>query len=178
MDKIVAIDTNHAHLITGLIASRKPKSILELGFGAGESCRAILKGLNYNGRGFEFTLVDNWLDFNGNPPEEIKKDEYSKINFVTSGEKEYIFSDKNSYDFIFSDADHLKTQDWFEYVYEKLLNPEGILVYHDVTNAKIFPNLLRIYSDCIRNNFHHVLFNYNSRGDEQCDRGLLLIFKH
>lgn len=178
MDKIVAIDGNHAFLTTALVSCRKPKKILELGFGAGESCRSILNGLRYNGNQFNFTLVDNWLDFGGIPPEEIKKQDYEGVTFVTSGEQEYVFSTKDKFDFIFSDADHFNTQEWFIHVYENLLNKEGILIYHDVTNSSIFPNLLRIYSDAIKNDFHHMLFNYNSRSDEKCDRGLLIIFKH
>jgi len=59
-----------------------------------------------------------------------------------------------------------------------MLSPEGILIYHDVTNSKVFPNLLQIYNETIRNNYHHMLFNYNSKEEERCDRGLLVIFKH
>ena len=48
----------------------------------------------------------------------------------------------------------------------------------DVTNSKLFPNLLRIYSDTAKNKIDHMLFNYNSLKTECCDRGLLVIFKH
>jgi len=178
MDKIVAIDSNHAFLTTALVSCRKPQNILEFGFGSGESCRSILNGLRYNGNNFNFTLVDNWYDFQGIPPTEIEKEDYLGVNFITSGESEYVYSCKEKYDFIFSDADHFNTQEWFVYVYENLLKKEGVLIYHDVTNSASFPNLLRIYSDTIRCNFHHMLFNYNTRADEKCDRGLLVIFKH
>jgi predicted O-methyltransferase YrrM len=81
------------------------------------------------------------------------------------------------FDFIMSDADHFRTQEWFAHVYANLLNSGGILIYHDVTNPQ-FPNLMRIYEDCVRNGHHHVLLNANSRKEERCDRGLLVIFKH
>lgn len=178
IDKIVAIDHCHQYLVTALVSARKPRNILELGFGAGASCRAILQGLNFNSCDFSFKLVDCWLDFNGVPPDEIRKSEYDSVSFVTSGEFEYVHSCQEKYDFIFSDADHINTQNWFEYVYNNLLNEEGILVYHDVTNSDMFPNLLNIYKCCIKLNLHHMLFNYSSRADEKCGRGLLVIFKH
>ena len=177
-DKFVAIDEAHAALVRALVQSRKPRSVLELGFGAGASCRAILEGLRFNAAPASFTVVDNWFDWKGQPPEEIKKPEYNGVQFITSGEYEYVSACDRKYQFIFSDADHFRTQDWFELVYDKLLEPEGILIYHDVSNPKYFPNLLRLYSDSVRRNYHHMLFNYNSRRDEACDRGLLVIFKH
>jgi hypothetical protein len=47
-----------------------------------------------------------------------------------------------------------------------------------VTNSELFPNLISIYSDAVRRDLHHMLFNYNSRPDERCDRGMLVLFKH
>lgn len=178
IDKVVAIDDAHASLVTSLVACRKPVSVLELGFGAGQSCRSILRGLNFNERPFHFDLVDSWYDFNGQPPAEIAKPEYGAVKFTTSDERDFVFSCQRKYDFIFSDADHFQTQNWFVEVYENLLEREGILIYHDVTNSQLFPNLLRIYTDTVRFNFHHMMFNYNSRKDERCDRGMLVIFKH
>ena len=178
VDEVVRIDTNHAELVAALVTSRKPRRVLELGFGAGESCRAILRGLSYNAQHAEYTVVDNWVDFGGTQPPATKTAEYAGINFVTSAENEFVFSCKANFDFIFSDADHFNTQNWFEYVYANLLDREGILIYHDVTNSKLFPNLLRIYSDTAKNKIDHMLFNYNSLKTECCDRGLLVIFKH
>lgn len=178
MDKIVAIDEAHASLVTSLVACRKPRTVLELGFGAGQSCRSILNGLAFNGRAYSFDLVDNWYDFNGQPPDEIKRPEYASVKFTTQGENEFVFSCKRRFEFIFSDADHQHTQEWFDHVYENMLDREGILIYHDVTNSQLFPNLLRIYADAVRRDLHHMLFNYNSRPDERCDRGMLVLFKH
>jgi hypothetical protein len=77
-----------------------------------------------------------------------------------------------------SDADHWNTQNWFDLVYSKILSRGGILLYHDVTNLALFPNLLQIFEDALRNSYHYVLFNRNSRPGERCDRGLLAVFKH
>jgi predicted O-methyltransferase YrrM len=178
MDRIAAIDEAHASLVTSLVACRKPRTVLELGFGAGRSCRSILNGLAFNGVSYSFDLVDNWLDFDGKPPAEVAKPEYASVKFTTQGEKDFVFSCNRKFDFIFSDADHIHTQDWFEHVFDNLLDREGILIYHDVTNAQFFPNLLRIYTDAIRRDVHHMLFNYSSRKDERCDRGMLVLFKH
>jgi predicted O-methyltransferase YrrM len=177
-DKIVAVDDNHAQLVEALVTSHKPRRILELGFGAGGSCRAIQRGLAYNAIPYEFDLVDCWYDFNGNPPPEIQKDTYRGINVITATEESFVFSCKKKYDFIFSDADHFRTQEWFVHVYEKILNRNGIIIYHDVTNTRLFPNLLQIYEDVIRNGYHYMLFDRRSRKDEACERGLLVIFKH
>lgn len=178
IDKMVAIDEAHAQLVTSLVLARKPRAILELGFGAGESCRAILKALRFNGGHFAFDLVDNWADWRGAQPEETHKPDYERVNFIKSNEREFVAACKKRYEFIFSDADHRGTQEWVQHVYGNLLAPEGILIYHDVTNSSMFPNLMRIYTDAIRMGWHHMLFNYNSRQDERCDRGMLVIFKH
>lgn len=178
IDKMIAVDVSHAYMLTALVAARKPQKILELGFGAGASCRAILEGLNFNIQPYSFTLADNWLDFGGVPPSETSEEQYKNINFITSAEKEFVFECIEKFDFIFSDADHQHTQEWFEHVYNNLLRKEGILIYHDVTCTQFFPNLMQIYADVVRKDIHHMLFNYNSRPDERCDRGLLVIFKH
>jgi predicted O-methyltransferase YrrM len=178
MDRMVAIDEAHASLVTSLVACRKPRTLLELGFGAGQSCRSILNGLAFNGFSYSFDLVDNWLDFGGKPPAEIAKPDYASVKFTTLDEKAFVFSCKRTFEFIFSDADHHHTQEWFEHVYDNLLGPEGVLIYHDVTNSQLFPNLISIYTDAVRRDLHHMLFNYNSRPDERCDRGMLVLFKH
>ena len=178
IDKIVAIDEAHAQLLTSLVMARKPNAVLEFGFGTGESCWAILRALRFNATPFRYELVDSWSDWSGSPPAEIQKPEYAEVQFITSGEQEYVAACSTKYQFIFSDADHRNTQRWFDYVYDNILDNEGILIYHDVTNSNMFPNLLSIYTDTVHKDYHHMLFNYNSRGEERCDRGMLIIFKH
>ncbi len=177
-DDIVKIDANHALFTQSLVMCKKPRQVLEFGFGAGEATRAILAGLRYNRAPFEFTVVDNWLDFGGERPPATFGEEYEKAEFVTKSELDFLLECKKKYDFIFSDADHYNTQNWFDHVYSNLLARGGVLIYHDVTNCQMFPNLLTIYSDVVKNNYHHVLLNTNSAPGERCDRGLLAIFKH
>ena len=110
------------------------------------------------------------------PP--IVQEKYSsRVNLVTSGEREFVFGCNEKFDFIMSDADHHHTQNWFEYVYSELLNDDGILIYHDVTLISQFPNLIQILHRCQEFNLQHKLFNKNSLPGEACDRGLLVIFK-
>ncbi len=115
-------------------------------------------------------------------PIEVKERYGEKINIVTSDEKDFVFSTKDKYDFILSDADHHHTNEWFRYVYDNLLLPNGILIYHDVNLFPeidgSFPNLLEILEECKNSNLHHVLFNKSTLPNERCHRGLLVIFKH
>jgi predicted O-methyltransferase YrrM len=176
-DETVKIDRAHADLLRGLIVAGKPKTILELGIGGGQATDAILDGLAYNQQDYQYTLVDNWLDFGGTMPEIVGELYNDRINIVTSGEREFVFGCDKSFDFIMSDADHHHTQDWFEYVYENLLADDGILIYHDVTLTKYFPNLIQILHRCQEFNLRHKLFNKDSLPTEMCYRGLLVIFK-
>ena len=178
IDDLVKIDVNHALFTQSLVMCKKPRQVLEFGFGAGEATRAILAGLRYNRVPFDFTVVDNWMDFGGTQPPGTFDEQYAGVKFVTSTELDFLLQCKQKYDFIFSDADHYNTQNWFDHVYNNLLQRGGVLIYHDVTNCGLFPNLLTIYGDVVRNNYHHVLLNTNSFPGERCDRGVLAIFKN
>jgi predicted O-methyltransferase YrrM len=182
----IQVDEAHVALINGIVKSQKPQRILELGLGSGTTTDAILEALQFNQQPFEFTLVDLWLEraWGGDPdtmrsgtcpPEAVEK--YSQyINIVTSDEREYVFNCGKTFDFIMSDADHHNTQKWFEYVYAEVLEAGGTLIYHDVTDRS-FTNLREIYEKCKLFNLRFTLFNKNSRSDERCDRGLLVIYK-
>jgi predicted O-methyltransferase YrrM len=178
IDRLVKIDENHAEFVRSLVMCHKPRRVLEFGFGAGEATRAILAGLQYNRQGFEYTLVDNWFDFGGVPPSAARALADQGVGFVAASEHDFVAASRSSYDFIFSDADHHNTQEWFDVVYERMVARGGVLIYHDVTNSAGFPNLLRIYEDVLSNGYHHILLNRNSAPAERCDRGLLVIFKH
>jgi predicted O-methyltransferase YrrM len=175
-EQLVKIDDNHARFVEALVMSAKPRRLLEFGFGAGEATRAIQAGLAYNNQAHEYVVVDNWLDFGDERPSVTRGEAFGGITFITSAE--YDFVRDCNVDFILSDADHQNTQLWFDQVYTRLLAPGGVLIYHDVTNTRDFPNLLHIHEQVIRNDHHHVLLNRNSRRGERCDRGLLVIFKH
>ena len=156
----------------------KPKNILELGLGGGRSSDAILNGIKYNQNNPKYTLVDNWLDYNYVQPTNFVNYCKNNINIVTSDEKSFIHNCSETYDFIMSDADHQHTNEWFEYVFDNLLNEDGILIYHDISLLPCgYKNLLEIYYKCIERNIKYKLFNKNSLVNEQCDRVLLVIFK-
>ncbi len=93
------------------------------------------------------------------------------------------FSTKKTYDFIFSDADHWNTDKWFDFVYDRLLNRDGILIYHDVSTGPLpnnelrFPNLTNILHRCKIRGLSHVHLDKISRKGEKCYRGFLVIFK-
>jgi predicted O-methyltransferase YrrM len=178
IDHLVKIDANHADFVRALVMCHKPRRVLEFGFGAGEATRAILDGLRYNSQPFEYTLVDNWLDFGGIPPAATRASAYDGVTFTTGDERDFVLACDTGHDLVFSDADHHRTQDWFDLVYDRIVARDGVLIYHDITNTAGFPNLLQIYRDVLRHGYDHVLLNRNSVPGERCDRGLLVIFKH
>ena len=180
LNEEVKIDLAHANLITGLVVSNKPSSVLEFGMGGGQSTDAIINGLQYNQQRCNYTLVDNWCDWGGVRPKGVTEKYGNIINIVDSDEKDFVFNTTQSWDFIMSDGDHFNTDKWFDYVYERLLNPNGILIYHDINivDTMSFKNLINIYKRCQKLNISHHLFNKNSLPNERCQRGLLVIFKN
>jgi predicted O-methyltransferase YrrM len=178
----LAVDDCHLDLVYGLISSHKPNSIIEFGVGSGRTTRTIIKAAENNENKPAITLVDSWVDF-GKVPECIEN--YKKFcNVVSSDEFNFVFNTKERYDFIFSDADHWNTDKWFDYVYDRLLNPGGILIYHDVSvvdplpnNELRFPNLANILAKCKVLGISHVHLDKSSKPGERCYRGLLVIFK-
>lgn len=173
---IVKIDHAHSQFIKSLVMCSKPKTILEIGLGGGESADAIIDGIIFNELATNYTIVDNWLDFDYQMPN-IVQEKYSKYaNLITSGEYEFVHQCTDSFDLIMSDADHSHSQIWFDHVFNNLLNPGGYLIYHDVTNAA-YPNLFKIVESATRKNLNFFIFNKNSLPSERCDRGLIVIKK-
>jgi predicted O-methyltransferase YrrM len=179
-DPGVKIDTAHSNLLIGLVQSNKPKTMLEIGIGGGQATDAMLSALEFNQQPFSYDIVDCWWDWHGVKPEGVDEKYGDKCNIITSYEKDFVFSTDKTYDFIMSDGDHHSTDQWFEHVFDKLLNPGGILVYHDVTlidKPNIFPNLRNIYYKAKDLGLRFHLFDKDSRSDERCWRGILVIFK-
>jgi predicted O-methyltransferase YrrM len=178
-NEFVKIDVVHAYFLYGLVLSHKPEKILELGIGGGRSLDAILQASKTNSNNVSITVVDNWIDWGGTMPEDVNAKYKNDIKLITSNEKDFIFSTKEKYDFIMSDADHHHTDEWFEYVYDNILEQNGILIYHDINLIEdSFINLRSIYKKCKERDLHHYLFNKNSLPYERCQRGLLVIFKN
>lgn len=183
INESVKIDICHAELIKGLVMATKPSNILEIGVGGARSMDAVLDAIEYNQNNPQYTVVDNWCDFAGKIPEEFLEIYGPYItNLITSGEKEFVFSNhQDKYDFIISDADHHRTNEWFEYVYENLLEDSGILIYHDINlfpdRSDCFQNLAQIYEACVNLKLKYKIFNKSTLPTEKCHRGLLVIFK-
>lgn len=188
----VAVDDCHADLTYGLIRSHKPSNILEMGVGSGTITKVILKAVSENENGqlsngykkAKVTLVDNWYDWNGTKPTELIDQFESNVSVIDSSELNFVFNTRETYDFIFSDADHWNTDKWFDYVYDRLLNDNGILIYHDVSMANNFPsddlrfpNLENIMVQCKKRNLNYIYFNKSSIKTERCYRGYIVIQK-
>lgn len=172
-DPVVKMDQCHLDLIYGITVSHKPKKVLELGMGSGIATDRLLQAFRDNDLPLDLTCVDNWLDWNFVKPAEISKYELAGVKVITSPEKDFVFSCREKYNLILSDGDHDHAQDWFAQTFS-LLNPGGILIYHDVTN----PDFANLYSICTvvkRKKLSHLLFNTSSRSGENCERGLLII---
>lgn len=188
---MIGIDKAHADLIAGLIKSFKPTCILELGYGDGVSHDAIAGAALYNQNKPRYTLVDSWHDWNFVMPTAVHetirthslnhvthKGEYNTFetfSIVTSTEEDFVktaLSKGMQYDFIMSDADHQHSHEWSPEVFDKLLASPGILIYHDVDGSYPGLGMLPGFYD----NTGYV-FKNSTREDEECKRGLLVIFK-
>jgi hypothetical protein len=112
-EQYVKMDENHIDLIYSLIISSKPKKILEIGVGTGAVSLKLLNATEYNQIDPDITCVDNFYDWNGQQPkgfEEFK----DNFKFVISDEKSFVESCSEKFDFIVSDADHLRTNEWVD----------------------------------------------------------------
>lgn len=181
-----AVDQCHLDLTYGLIRAHKPRSVLEMGVGSGRTTATLIKAIRDNGDEGKtrITLVDNWEDWKGERPRDILEEIEGHVTVVERGERDFVFDARQSWDFIFSDADHWNTDKWFDYVYDRLLNNGGVLIYHDVSkqegfpsNELRFPNLLNILNKCRERGIAHAHFDRCSSPGERCYRGFLVIFK-
>jgi predicted O-methyltransferase YrrM len=171
---LTTIDTAHTYLIFSLIIASKPSKLLELGTGKGYATQSILAGIKYNERG-SLTCVDNLMDFGGIEPPFYTDLRNNGVNILAPmQEMEFIFSCKEKYDFIMSDADHAFSGTWTEMTFA-LLNPGGIVCYHDI--GDIYPNSKLSLEAAKFRGYPKILFNLNSRQGERCERGFLVIKK-
>lgn len=164
---MIEIDKCHRDLIYGLVRASKPKQVLELGFGTGLTNADLIKAIQENEVG-ELTVVDNFLDWNGQRPSHIDESGYT---LVVDSESHFVATTSRKYDLIVADADHNGT-DKITYDIVAMLNPRGIAIFHDVC-SNIFPNLQKIVAYLPT----AILFDKNSVTGEECDRGLLVYFK-
>jgi predicted O-methyltransferase YrrM len=171
---LTTIDTAHMFLIFSTIIALKPYKLLELGVGKGYATQAILAGIKYNGVG-SLTCVDNLADYcNAEPPfyADLRKQGAKIIAPVP--EMSFVFSCPDKFDFIMSDADHEKSGLWVEMT-NALLNPGGIMCFHDI--GDVYPNSKMVLEMVEKHGYSKMLFNANTRPDERCERGFLIIKK-
>lgn len=170
---MIEIDIAHIKLIQALVLCHKPHNVLELGLGTGQTTQAIFSAMLFNDRG-RLTIVDNWYDWQGQVPEHAKKwFENPQTTVCTRDEEAFLKNAPNaSYDFIVSDADHLRAQDWLA-EYDRVASPEAILVFHDTANPA-YPNLAKI-QEHYRHNRAVKEFTACSLSSEECGRGLLVV---
>ena len=177
-ESYVVIDPAHNSLIHGLVRAHKPQRVLEIGLGGGTSLDTILQALDMNQQAYDYTLVDNWYDWSGQRPPGVTERYGDQIQIVESSERDFVATCDQTYDFILSDGDHHHADQWFDRVYHDLLAPGGIVIYHDINLVQDeFVNLRQILYTCQQQGLTHMLFNQNSRSDERCHRGLLVISK-
>jgi predicted O-methyltransferase YrrM len=169
----IAVDLAHNALLLGAVTAFKPERVLELGVGTGFTMGAVLQALSYNQCG-HLTAVDNWLDFGGVEPPHVQQLRDAGAGIVTSDEETFVKRcPANSYDLLISDADHLRSDQWFD-DHLRIVRPDGLLFFHDTTNPA-FPNLATILTEVQRRGLHHVHFNKSTRPDERCERGWLMV---
>lgn len=172
----VSIDFCHNVLVFGLVTSLKPKKVLELGIGAGYTTRALVNAIKYNKNDASVTCVDNWHDWQGVRPPIAKVVEELGATVVESGEQEFVLNSKDSsYDFIMVDGDHRRGGYWAQKVCN-MVTPGGIICVHDI-GEEVYPTLKNYLTIAKEMNYSHFVFDKVSREGEQCDSGLLVIFK-
>lgn len=145
----------------------KPEQILELGFGTGLTNASLVRAVRENRLG-SITVVDNFLDWDGERPSHVNEDGYT---LVVDSESNFVCNATQKFDLIVADADHNGT-DKITKELVGLLNPRGVAIFHDVT-CSLFPNLRKIIADLPS----AILFDKNSVDEEECHRGLLVYFR-
>lgn len=163
---MIEIDKCHRDFIYGLVRALKPEQILELGFGTGLTTASIAKAVRENEVG-SITVVDNFLDWQGERPSHMDEKGYT---LIVDSESNFVCNAQQKYDLIVADADHNGTHKITKEIVG-LLNPRGVAIFHDVT-CHLFPNLKKIIDDLPS----AILFDKNSVEGEECHRGLLVYF--
>jgi len=169
-----SMDTAHAALIASVVLASKPARVLELGVGTGYVSKAILLALRFNGRG-SLTCVDDWHDWSGRRPVHIDGLEAMGAGIVLSSEAAFVRScAAGHFDLVVSDADHFNAHQWFEDTL-RLVAPSGVAFFHDTNQPEVFPGLATLPSRATESGLPSRHYMASSRGDERCDRGLLMV---
>ena len=81
-------------------------------------------------------------------------------------------SKPDALDFLISDADHLKSQNWLDQ-HMRVVQNDGFMFFHDTNQPRVFPGLATIEDQLKSRGLFCLHFRENSRPDERCDRGWL-----
>lgn len=171
----VGMDTCHYLQILGSLVSKKPDKVLEVGIGTAFLTVGLMMGLRYNQSG-TLTCIDNWSDWGGIEPAEIADLRGAGVEVVAPiSEKEFLSTcPANEFDFVVADGDHKNCGTWVD-EYFRITKPDGFIYFHDTNNTERFPTLKLVEQRVKELGLPHYHFTRNSRADERCDRGLLLV---
>lgn len=169
----VAIDRAHAVLLMGMVLSRKPRDILELGVGSGFVTKTLLQGTRFNGVG-TITAVDNWLDWSGEEPPLIAELRAQGVNVVAPMEEETFVhgAPDDAYDLMVSDADHRRSGTWID-EHLRIVRHDGFMFFHDTNHLDRFRTLGLVEKRLRELGLPFYHFTESTRPDERCDRGWL-----
>lgn len=171
----VGMDTCHYLQIIGTLIAKKPENVLEVGIGTALMTAGLVMGLRYNQRG-RLTCVDNWFDWQGIEPPGVTSLRSSGVTVVAPVD-ERVFLEAcpdDTYDFVVSDGDHRNIWLWIDH-YFRVTRPDGIIYFHDSNNTELFPTIGHIEQRVKQLGLPYYHFKQNSRPDERCDRGLLMV---
>jgi len=182
-----SIDIAHAMLLFGIILSQKPNAILELGIGTGVASETILNGIKYNSNDCQYDAVDFCMRYceetksyvyHGNwayPTEAyIEKLRQEKVNLIGLDEKIFVEScDSDKYDLIISDADHERAGEWAQHIF-RICKDGGVILMHDVA-CNEYKSLKKYIEYVEDNKIPYFMFKKNSRPEEICHRGWMMI---
>jgi len=176
VDSPVAIDWAHDLLIAGMLLSKKPARVLELGVGSGFVSGLIARALDMNERG-ESVCVDNFHDWKGEkPPHILGLEQHKRLTFVFKDEYAFLKqSPADQYDLIISDGDHVHAYFFLRDLF-RVARKGAVIFFHD-TNNPSFANLQKVERVVRAHGLSCYHFKERSLPDERTDRGLLMVVK-
>jgi predicted O-methyltransferase YrrM len=171
---MIQIDYCHQDFIYGCVVAKKPKNILELGLGTGETTEKLIDGIHYNNNDARLTVVDNLCDWQGKQPSLPDKFRYY-LDFKVSDEKSFVEAcPTDTYDFLVSDADHQSAHDRFEQLC-RIVKHDGFMFFHDTNTPGVYPILATFKEQAEQRGLPCFQFTESSSQFEQCERGLLFL---
>lgn len=170
----VAVDRAHAVLLMGIVLSRKPRDILELGIGSSFVTKTLLQATRFNGVG-RITAVDNWLDWRGDEPPLMAELRAQGVNVVAPVEEETFVHEAadDAFDLLVSDADHRRSGTWID-EHLRIVRHDGFMFFHDTNHTDRFKSLGLIEKRLRELQLPFYQFTESTRPDERCERGLLM----